>query len=227
LCFRVHRGREQIQTRRGERGGFLRMPKPGGPMPRRFQRVERTGRSIIARPDRPIIARPGRPIINRPYRPIIARPAGRSSLARQADHRSPGRPIHRSSGRPIITRRPRRRQRRKRGGFRRRQDGRCSRDIQRRIGVSRSTACPTLDASATSNVGIASAADAIRTLETRCPPNAPPAVPLVPATGLPSLRSRPAKPAACRPATHANSRKSLRLQQIRPQKYPIRLRGAP
>jgi hypothetical protein len=61
--------------------------------------------------------------------------------------------------------RPRRRQRRNRGGFRRRKDVRCFRDIQRRIDGTRSTANPTFEASATSNVGNASAADAIRTLD--------------------------------------------------------------
>jgi hypothetical protein len=86
--------------------------------------------------------------------------------------------------------RPRRRQRRNRGGFRRRQDVRCFHDIQRRIDGTRSTAGTTFAASATSNVGIASATDAIRTLETRRPPSCPPAIPPVPLPGPGLRRSR-------------------------------------
>jgi hypothetical protein len=119
-----------------------------------------------------------------------------------------------SPERSIIARRgltwsPRRRQRRNRDGFRRSQDVRCSCDIQRRIAVTRSTACPTFDASATSNVGSASAADASGTLETRRPLDAPHAVSPVPPPDFPT--SAPATPYP--PPAVRNARKSRKNPQ--------------
>jgi hypothetical protein len=100
-------------------------------------------------------------------------------------------PAGRAAPRMPSNARPRRRQRRNRGDFRRRQDVRCFRDIQRRIVGTCSTAGPTLAASATSNVGNASPADAIRTLETRHPVRHPRA-----GAKLPEPVRRPYRPTA-------------------------------